>query len=278
MTAAQSFDHDGRSGNASGDALHSADTTDNASDGAHAANPFSATIPERTADHRVALRKHLQRFYGEVVGWGTKIVVAAASFPLLQAYAKYQSEACQAALRHSTSCRVILASQFIPTVVFLAILIGNFVYHVWQYHRWEVAMANAKEFADRESVAKGWTDVFSIYVRSKRRSYHVMTWGLLALVYALVGLVGDGVVLAHGAIVSISWINPIANIVIGGLLLLVAYVLGSAYLPGDVIVRHTLALLIYAISNITDPNLAKRQAAQEADEFVRANPWWFYSH
>jgi hypothetical protein len=258
-----------RHGTASTEAMHETP---------HSPSQTSTAIPERREDHKYALRKHLQRFHVQLIGWGLKIAVAAASVPLFMAYAQYQSGLCHDALRHSTGCRLVLASQFIPTLLFLGLLIVNFIYHLWQYHRWEVAMANAKEFADRESVAKGWTEVFSIYVRSKRRSYHVMTWGLIAVLYAIIGLAGEAVVLSHGTSVSISWFVPLANAVAGCGLLFVSYLLGTAYLPGDVIVRHTLALLIYAISNITDPNLAKHQAAQEADEFVRTNPWWFYSH
>jgi len=264
-----------------GSALNASDTAraaDKAREPAHAASAFGTAVPERESDHKIAFRMHRRRFYMQALGWSAKILAAAISVPLLVTYARYQTAMCHVPFRHSAGCRLVIASQFIPVLIFFVLLLGNFIYHVWQYHRWEVAMANAKEFADRESVANGWTDVFSIYVRTKRRSYHVMTWGLLALLYAVVSVAGDTVVLTHGTAVSLSWMVPIANLFLGAGLLVVAYFLGSAYLPGDVIVRHTLALLIYAISNITDPNLAKHQAAQEADEFVRANPWWFYSH
>ncbi len=139
-------------------------------------------------------------------------------------------------------------------------------------------MGQAQQFTNRENVAKGYTELFSIYVRTKRRSYHLMAWALVALIYAFEGIALDAShLMTPAAGHLVYWLPESFSALIGIALLFLSYLIGSAYLPGDVIVRHTLALIIYAVSNLTDPNLARRQAASEADQFVRTNPWWFYA-
>jgi hypothetical protein len=139
-------------------------------------------------------------------------------------------------------------------------------------------MGHAQQFTNRENVARGYTELFSIYVRTKRRSYHLQTWALVAFLYAFVGLI---VVMSSVPAAMqghmVYWLPEAMSLAAGSALLVLAYYVGSTYLPGDVIVRHTLALIIYAVSNITDPNLARRQAAKESEHFVRTNPWWFYA-
>lgn len=256
-----------------------APTDGQSSDATNPVDPFSADVPERKEDRRKALLMHHKRFWTQLVGWGVKIIAAALSIPLLYVFAKSQLASCAGHPLSPISCKLSVTGPFLMPFFLFVLLLGNFVYHVWHYHQWEVAMSNAREFADRKIIAKGWTDVFSIYVRTKRRSYHVVAWGLIAFLYAFAGsAINIGEAVNSTAFSALLWLPLLLNTIAGILLLVLAYLLGSSYLPGDVIVRHTLALIIYAVSNITDPNLARRQAAQEADQFVRTNPWWFYAH
>ncbi len=250
-----------------------------ASGGTDSADPFAAEVPERPEDHKLALQKHHWRFWVQLVGWGVKALLAAVSFPLLYNYTMSQFASCGSALLQKANCHIALAGSFLPPLILLSLLGFNFVFHIRAHIGWDVAMGKAQQFTNRQNVAEGYTDLFSIYVRTKRRSYHVMAWGLLALLYALVGtIVNLSAAVNYAALSSVYWIPSTIDALTGVLLLWLAYALGSSYLPGAVVVRHTLALIIYAVSNITDPNLARRQAAQEADQFVRKNPWWFYTH
>lgn len=254
---------------ADGKATNGTDTTD----------PFAAEVPERPEDHKIALRKHQQRFFGQILGWGVKLLLAAICFPILYHFTASQFVSCGSALFPTSNCRSAIAISFLPPFVLLCLLGFNFAYHIRSEIGWDVAMGKAQQFTNRQNVADGYTNLFSIYVRTKRRSYHVMAWGLLALLYALAGtIVNLSAAANYEALSFVYWLPTIVVALAGGLLLWLSYALGSSYLPGAVIVRHTLALIIYAVSNITDPNLARRQAAQEADQFVRRNPWWFYSH
>lgn len=243
-------------------------------------NSADVEVPERPEDRKKAVEQHRRRFWVQFGGWGLKILLAAASIPLLYAYTKYQFDLCGSALSQTIGCRNSVVGSFLLPLLLLAPIIDDSIFHYKQKNqKFNVAQEKAQEFTNRRNVAEGYTDLFSIYVRTKRRSYHVMAWGIIALLYALVGITIDvREAVIHGTILSIVyWLPPFIYLIASRVLFHIAYKLGSEYLPGDVIVRHTLALIIYAVADIADPSLVRRQAAEEADQFVRNNPWWFYS-
>jgi len=239
---------------------------------------FAGMVAERNEDRRHARAMHRRRFVVQLAGWGAKILLAAAAFPLLLTYSKFYLAMCNRASFGSVGCGVSTLLFFTPPLALAILLGGNWLWHFLRHHAWEVAMGQAQQFTNRENVARGYTELFSIYVRTKRRSYHLTAWALVALVYAFEGIVlGASNVATPAGGHLVYWLPEALSVVIGLALLFLSYLVGSTYLPGDVIVRHTLALIIYAVSNLTDPNLARRQAASEADQFVRTNPWWFYA-
>ena len=255
---------------------------DTSADGQRAVTPSLAEVevPERPEDRKNALKQHRRRFWVQFGGWGLKILLAAASIPLLYAYSKYEFSMCGSHLFPTTGCRIAWGGSFLLPLLLLAPIIDDAFFHYTQKNqKFNVAQEKAQEFTNRRNMAEGYTDLFSIYVRTKRRSYHVMAWGIIAVLYGLVGLTVDvREAVVHGTILSlVYWVPPFLYLIAGRVLFHIAYKLGSEYLPGDVIVRHTLALIIYAVADIADPSLVRRQAAEEADQFVRNNPWWFYS-
>jgi len=246
--------------------------------GVQLSEAFEDFEPARKEDIKRARHQHHRRFLVQVLGWGAKIGAAAIIYPLLALYTSQNLATCHGRSLASAGCESAALIFFIPPLALFALLFGNWLWHFLRHHAWEVAMGHAQQFTNRENVARGYTELFSIYVRTKRRSYHLQTWALVAFLYAFTGL---AIVLSavpagmQGHV--IYWLPEALSIVAGLALMVLAYYVGSAYLPGDVIVRHTLALIIYAVSNITDPNLARRQAAKESEHFVRTNPWWFYA-
>ena len=105
-----------------------------------------------------------------------------------------------------------------------------------------------------------------------------MVGGLLMLVLALSGIaaciaLGDTLDLVRAPAIPLTLF---LEVVLAWPLFRLAYTVGSSFPPGDVIVRHTLALAFHAISNVTNSEEAKKQIANDAQEFMNRNPWWFY--
>jgi hypothetical protein len=246
--------------------------------GVHLSEAFEDFEPARSEDRKRARHQHHRRFLVQLFGWGAKIAAAAIVYPLLALYTSLNLAACQERSIVSIGCESAAVAFFIPPLALFVLLFGNWLWHFLRHHAWEVAMGNAQQFTNRENVARGYTELFSIYVRTKRRSYHLQTWALVGFLYAFTGaMIAMSAVPAAMQAHVVYWLPEALSAAAGLGLMALAYCVGSAYLPGDVIVRHTLALIIYAVSNITDPNLARRQAAKESDHFVRTNPWWFYA-
>jgi hypothetical protein len=137
---------------------------------------------------------------------------------------------------------------------------------------WAVAIGNAQQTISPRNVTKGYTDMFNIYMRTKRRGYLLAGWGLLAFVYVFMGVILN----LRGGTPAFYWCSQFTVAALGVALIWLGYVMGCRYLPGDVIVRHTLALSIFAISDVTNVEEARLQAEKDAAQFVHENPWWFY--
>ena len=72
------------------------------------------------------------------------------------------------------------------------------------------------------------------------------------------------------------WVSPFLVLLVGWMLFRLGYAMTSTYLPGEVIVLHTLLLSIFAMSDVTNVQDARSQAANDAGPFVHSNSWWFY--
>lgn len=237
-------------------------------------------VPERAEDRKAARRKHRTRFREQVVSWGFKLALAAACYPLFRWEIGCLST-CFRQAQEDFGCYAVLTlfllvGYGLPLSLIIGAAWNNYVHHDIK-NDWKTAKARAKQFADPEEVARGWTEVFDMYVRTKRRGYHLLAWAIIAFLYAFAG--GVAMLVGSHSEALLWWLylpSLILDVGAGFALLRIAYIFGTWYLPGDLIVTHTLALIIHAVTNINDPNMARRAASQSADRFVHRNPWWFY--
>jgi hypothetical protein len=244
-------------------------------DAANAAPDSQAALTPREAferDRRNARRRHLTHYGDQAGSWAIVIALAALSVPLGLAYRLHYLAPCQFASDQFATCAVHYVGMVLPSLVLLLMLLWNLVYYHNKHNDWKVAIGNAQQLISAHNVTNGFTDLFNLYMRTKRRSYLLAGWGMLAIVYVVVGIVLN---LKEDA-PTLFWISLVFEAGFGLALLVFGYYMGSKYLPGEVIVRHTLALSIFAISNVTNAEEAKRQAEKDAEQFIRDNPWWFY--
>ncbi|MGA7673936.1 MAG: hypothetical protein WCA78_02690 [Rhizomicrobium sp.] len=229
------------------------------------------TAQEHEAARKKAKQRHRSHYRDQAVAWATVIVLAALSYPLQLVYRHSYFGSCDIVSSLSAACAIHHAGLVLPSVVLFAILIRNGFYHHFSKQDWQVAIGNAQQTINPRNVTKGYTDLFNLYMRTKRRSYLLAGWGMLAFVYVIVGtIVNWGEVTP-----SLYWAQA-CEAALGVALFVFGYYMGSTYLPGDVIVRHQLALSIFAISDVTNVDDARLHAERDAEQFVRDNPWWFY--
>ena len=233
---------------------------------------IATTAQEHEAARKKAKQRHRSHYRDQAVAWAVVIALAAVSYPLQRFYQHWYFESCNIISSPTAACTVHFAGLVLPTFVLAAILISNGFYHHLSKQAWNVAIGNAQQTINPRNVTKGYTDLFNLYMRTKRRSYLLAGWSMLALVYVVVGTI-----VSWGEVTpSLYWTFQVCEIALGGALFIFGYYLGSTYLPGDVIVRHQLALSIFAISDVTNVDDARLHAERDAEQFVRDNPWWFY--
>jgi len=231
------------------------------------------TAQEHEAARKKAKQRHRTHYRDQAAGWAAVIVLAALCYPLLAAYQHSYFESCDIASSPTTVCTIHWLGLVFPSAVLLAIAIGYGFFRHTKKQGWDVALEKAQQTINPRNVTKGYTDLFNIYMRTKRHSYLLAGWGLLAFVYIVVS-----VILSWGeATPSYYWVSQALEAILGIGLFIFGYYMGSTFLPGDVIVRHQLALSIFAISDVTNVDEARLQAERDAEQFVRENPWWFYS-
>ena len=232
----------------------------------------ATTAQEHEAARKKAKQRHRSHYRDQAVAWATVIGLAALSYPLQHVYQLWYFESCNIVSSPTATCTVHFVGLVLPSVVLVAILISNGFYHHFRKQEWNVALGNAQQTINPRNVTKGYTDLFNIYMRTKRRSYLLAGWGMLAFVYVIVGMILNWSEVAP----SLYWASQVCEVALGVLLIVSGYYMGSTYLPGDVIVRHQLALSIFAISDVTNVDDARLHAERDAEQFVRENPWWFY--
>jgi hypothetical protein len=231
------------------------------------------TAREHEEDRKKAKGRHRSHYRVQMFGWGAVIVLAALSYPIQDLFRHLYFASCGAAHALPASCVAVhWGSLVLPPVVLLIVLAWHYNYRFLKQNDWKVAIGNAQQTISPQNVTKGYTDLFNLYMRTKRRSYLLGAWGLLVLVYVIAGTIVN----LRGITSPEYWVAQAGLVVLAAFLINLGYKLGSSYLPGDVIVRHMLALSIFAISDVTNVEEARLQAERDAELFVRANPWWFY--
>ena len=227
---------------------------------------------EREIARRKAKRRHWSHYRDQALAWAFVILLAVLSYPLMRAYQQHFLSACRAGPSPLGMCVAHYLGMALPSLALLYFLGWCSVFNYLSLQKWAVALSNAQQTISPQNVTKGYTDLFNIYMRTKRRSYLLAGWGVLGIVYAVVGTalnIGDSAP-------ALFWMLQFFEVLLGVVLILFGYKMGSIYLPGDVIVRHTLALSIFAISDVNNVEEARLQAEKDAAQFVRDNPWWFY--
>jgi hypothetical protein len=226
---------------------------------------------EREIARRKAKQRHRSHYRDQFLAWAAVIVLAAASWPLELVYRHHFLAPCRFGASSIGLCTGHYLGLAVPAVALAVFLAWCVAFYYLSLQKWAVALSNAQQTISPRNVTKGYTDMFNIYMRTKRRSYLLAGWGTLAIVYAIVATI-----LNIGDAPPLFWSAQVLQVLLGVVLILFGYKMGSVYLPGDVIVRHTLALSIFAISDVNNVEEARLQAEKDAAQFVRDNPWWFY--
>jgi hypothetical protein len=247
--------------------------SDQSDAGKTASVPRGVNTPlEREIARRKAKQRHRSHYRDQALAWAFVIVLAVLSYPLQYTYQQHFLAACRVGPSPLALCMAHYLGLALPSLGLFAFLVWCGAFNYLSLQKWAVALSNAQQTISPQNVTKGYTDLFNIFMRTKRRSYLLAGWGVLAFVYALVGTIINIGVSAP----ALFWLMQLVEVLFGVVLILFGYKMGSIYLPGDVIVRHTLALSIFAISDVNNVEEARLQAEKDAAQFVRDNPWWFY--
>lgn len=250
-------------------AIHAAATTPPSEPG----NAPPSTEQLTAKDIETARQRHLLRFLEQVEFWSVMGAVAVLTYPVQYATIGGDVEA------H-------VLSQLVLPIFLLGVYAWHLVLIKEDWHReWTTAVNQAQATLSPVSTAQGYTQIFGVYVETKRRSSQLITMGVALFFYAMVGAwLNLGL---SGQVASILWwdkvsLSPIIlgllafQLTVSYLLLRHAYAMGSSYLAGDVIVRHTLALALHATAQVSNLQEAKKQIEDDTQTFIRKSPWWFY--
>ncbi len=246
-----------------------------------AASRINVADPEVQANIERAKQQHRKRFWTQVMFWGAALLTSFGISPVMRYVVGNDSRACTTApltaICYQSSEYLILGA--FAGVSFLVWLYHHFWYLRERKHEWETAISNAQAMISAEKTAEGNTDLFRIYVQTKRRSYWLITLAFacaiaaaayaLAIVQSMQSLI-DATNPLGAPLVLVTVLSSIG-------LLRAAYLIGSSFAPGEVIVRHIIALAFLAVSNITDISEVRRQVEDRTKEFVKRSPWWFYT-
>lgn len=244
------------------------------------ASQLDTNDPDVRENMAKAKRQHRKRFRTQATFWGTVLLTSSSMFPLMS-YLTRTRPTC-GANPTVLSCSVLPETAALAVVAFVAIL--AWLYHHFWYlrerkHDWTTAMSDAQAMINAEKTADGNTGIFRIYVQTKRRSYWLITLSFGCAVAAaayVLALIQNG-----QSIASLKDSSGLLLVLLIGCgcigLLRAAYLIGSSFAPGAVIVRHVIALAFLAVSNITDIGEARRQVDARTNDFVKRAPWWFFT-
>jgi hypothetical protein len=224
--------------------------------------------------------RHIRRFQTQFAAWGTILCLATVGYPMQYSLmADYAAKCINVSVARQAACVLHPYATF--EVVFISILAVTLLYHIVRRGRardkWEIALNQAKNMVQPRITAKGYTGLFNIYVRTKRRSYILLGWSLLAILYATIEAVvyvklGMGAAIISVPLLSIGLVSKLA---LGLLLLQRAYSIGCSFMPGEVLVTHTLTLATLGAFDVT-PEEASREVEEATAIFEEAHPWWFH--
>jgi len=230
------------------------------------------TPQEYEADRREARARHRSHYWNQTLSWAAVMVLAALSYHIELGF----RDGFVQAVKHSPPLWILIGyfvGLAVPPIGFFAIWFRlGWVFHFFQKQKWTVAVSQAQQTISPTDVTEGYTGLFTIYMRTKRRSYLLAGWGVLAFIYVIWGVELNFSVTTP----LMYWASLAVVALVGWMLFRFGYRMTSTYLPGEVIVLHTLLLSIFAMSDVTSVQDARSQAGNDAGPFVHTNPWWFY--
>jgi hypothetical protein len=245
-------------------------------DGQHVSGSGANATPNADPDRRrKALRQHRKRYWQQIALWSTSNLIAAAGYYLERALAGKTALECSKSVGQCVAWPEILAF-LVPLALVAAIGIYSWYLHEKQ-HQWHEVSEAARAMATQRDGLRGYTDLFSLYIRTKRQSYYLITFGTLTLIYAAIGVlvnVQGGLIIQRFAWL---WLAPAMTAVLAIGLLRLAYLIGSSFVPGRVLVQHTSALGWLALSTVNNLEEALKQVESVTDPFITESPWWWYS-
>jgi len=143
-------------------------------------------------------------------------------------------------------------------------------------HDWAKNSARADARAPEQS-AEGYMELFRLYARTKRWATFAMSYGVLSIWWAGLGI---SIVLTsevngdtRAGVLAIALFQLLAAFCV----IYLGYDIGRRYLPGNVLVTRTLILSYLAISQ-SDYNDASAFMREPEARMIDKKPWWFYSY
>ena len=235
---------------------------------------------------RAARLHHRRNFRNQIALWTLSIIVAVASYPVQSVLIRAYTTQCLApSSPRDASClfdpRIAVNAFFIIIfIIALAVLVAYY-YIYYLYHTksdWDLAVEKAQNPRDITVSAGGHIELFDIYVKNKRRSYHLITYGALGMLCPITAIIaafripgGAQMFYAPGFLLMIA-----IQIALGLCCFHLAYRIGSSYLPGQIIVEHT----IFLATKTLFPQITVIQLTERTEpitiKFKNEHPelWW----
>lgn len=221
-----------------------------------------------------AAREHRKRAIRQVRSAASIIFLVAAAPPLRNLLYQIASGEVPAWLSD------MLSGAKLPTEIgylnhsFLLIWLVYLIYLQWYMRErgkeWKEHVQQANS-SDPEECARGYMAVFRMYARTKRRATFTLAWGVSAV---YVG--GRGIM--HAISNDMSWmiLSAAVETALGVAVILVGVSISQRFLPGKVLIGHTLKLSIRAAASNTGLVEAQEQAENIERELKQNRPWWYY--
>lgn len=233
-----------------------------------------------------AREHHLRRYWTQLMLWGAYFLLAAVSYPIQTIlFRAFESSCLKGSVKSGIAClfEPQLASVLGIYGFSLFLLLSSVIYHIVRYNdrmpeHWNLAVARAKDLTDIGTAATGYTDLYSQYIRTKRRSYHLMACGLLALMCDVTAIIAifRHAVDASSILSSVLIIGLLVQALLGIVCLRLSYSIGSSYCPGPIIVDHTLYLATKTINPLAAESDQFERVRTSAAPFKNNFPWWWH--
>jgi hypothetical protein len=243
--------------------------------------PVAADLQERTSRNgSIAKKRHFARLREQSLIWGLMLTAAAVSYPLQRALKTTNVLECREAKFTDYDCLVS------PFLLFSVLLIGLLT-SVWSYHwtryfrnanrRWNSAIGAAMAGDHPDKVVEGYTSLFDAYVTTKRRSYHLLSLGMIGICYAIAGVAAGYGLNYSAALKAIYAAIALLELICGLMLVRLSYQLSTSYLPGEILVRQMAIITTKMNFAAIQPGELDARVSRVVQQFEDDKPWYFYN-